>query len=296
MGSTLKIFTTAMALETGAVKMSGGYDATRPIRVSRFWIRDHSPKRRWLSVPEIFIFSSNIASAHMAMAVGGKRQSEFMGRFGLLSKPAVQISDVRAPFVPDNWGDINTMTIGFGHGIAISPTQLVGGVAAVVNGGVFVAPTLLVRSPKTPLIGTRVLSEATSEKLRRLMRLNVQRGTGRRAAATGYMVGGKTGTSEKVFGGRYLRKALLSSFIGAFPMQAPRYVVFAMLDEPRGTTRTGGRATGGMVAAPVVSNVVSRIAPILGIAPVDEEADHLKRQMSVQVMTMRNGVRQIASE
>ena len=296
MGSTLKIFTTAMALETRAVGMVGGYDATRPIRVSRYWIRDHGAKRRWLSVPEIFIYSSNIGSARMALAIGGRRQRAFMGRFGLLSRPAIQLAEIGAPIVPARWRDINTMTIGFGHGIAISPVQLVGGVVAVVNGGVFYPPTLLVGSRETPVIGTRVVSAATSEKMRRLMRLAVQRGTGRRAAATGYMVGGKTGTAEKISAGRYTRKALLSSFVGAFPIQAPRYVVFAMLDEPRGTARTRGYATGGMVAAPIVSNIVSRIGPVLGIPPVDENAHKLKRRMAVRVMTMRNGVRQIASE
>ncbi|MEE2968953.1 MAG: penicillin-binding protein 2 [Pseudomonadota bacterium] len=296
MGSTLKIFTTAMALETGAVKLTGGYDATRPIRVSPYWIRDHGAKRRWLSVPEIFIYSSNIGSARMAMAVGGKRQRAFMGRFGLLSRPSIQLAEVGAPLTPTKWRDINTMTIGFGHGIAVSPVQLVGGVAAVVNGGVFFPPSLIVKPKDAPIIGTRVVSTATSDKMRRLMRLAVQRGTGRRAAATGYMVGGKTGTAEKITARRYSRKALLSSFVGAFPIQAPRYVVFAMLDEPRGTRRTRGYATGGMVAAPIVSNIVSRIGPALGIPTVDEEARKLKRRMAVRVMTMRNGVRRIASE
>lgn len=296
MGSTLKIFTTAMALETRAVRMTGGFDATRPIRVSRYWIRDHGAKRRWLSVPEIFIYSSNIGSAQMAMAVGAERQRAFMGRFGLLSRPSIQLAEVAAPLTPAKWRDINTMTIGFGHGIAVSPVQLVGGVAAVVNGGVFFPPTLIVKPADAPVIGTRVLSPATSEKMRRLMRLAVIRGTGRRAAATGYMVGGKTGTAEKIVARRYSRKFLLSSFVGAFPIQAPRYVVFAMLDEPRGNNRTRGHATGGMVAAPIVAKIISRIGPALGIPTVDEDARKLKRRMAVRVMTMRNGVRQFASE
>lgn len=296
MGSTLKIFTTAMALETRVVGMASGYDATRPIQVSRYWIRDHSAKRRWLSVPEIFIYSSNIGSARMAMAVGAKRQRAFLGRFGLLSRPSIQLAEVGAPMTPTTWRDINTMTIGFGHGIAVSPVQLVGGVAAVVNGGVFFPPSLVVRSKDTPIIGTRVLSPVTSEKMRRLMRLAVERGTGRRAAATGYVVGGKTGTAEKISARHYSKTKLLSSFVGAFPIQAPRYVVFAMLDEPSGNHRTRGYATGGMVAAPIVSNIVSRMGPILGIPPVDEDARKLKRQMAIRVMTMRNGVRRIASE
>jgi cell division protein FtsI (penicillin-binding protein 3) len=296
MGSTFKIFTAAMALETGAVRMTGGYDASRPIRVARFLIRDHGPKKRWLSVPEIFMYSSNIGAAQMALAVGAKRQRAYLGRFGLLSRPPIQLAEIGAPMAPDTWREVNTMTIGFGHGIAVSPVQLVAGVAGVVNGGVLYPPTLIARSPDAQIVGTRVLSAATSEKMRRLMRLVVERGTGRKAAAAGYMVGGKTGTAEKVSGRGYSRKAVLSSFVAAFPIQAPQYVVFAMLDEPRGNARTKGYATGGWVAAPIVSKIVSQIGPALGIPPVDEDARKLKRRMAVRVMTMRNGVRQIASE
>lgn len=296
MGSTLKIFTTAMALETGAVRMTGGYDATRPIHVSRFWIRDYFGKRRWLSVPEIFMYSSNIGSAKMALAVGGKRQRAFMGRFGLLSRPPIQLAEVGAPLVPVKWRDINIMTIGFGHGIAVSPVQLVAGVAAVVNGGVLYPPTLLKRRNDAPIVGTRILSSKTSDQMRRLMRLAVERGTGKSADAAGYLVGGKTGTAEKISARRYTRKVLLSSFVGAFPIHAPRYVVFAMLDEPRGTVRTRGYATGGRVAAPIVGRIVARIAPMLGIAPSDPDSNSIKRRLAVRIMTMRDGVRQFAAE
>ncbi len=296
MGSTFKIFTTALALDTGTASLSDGYDASRPIRVARFWIRDHGAKRRWLSVPEIFIYSSNIGSAKMAKRVGGKRQRSFMGRLGMLSRPPIELTEIGAPLAPTKWRDINTMTIGFGHGLAVSPVQLASGVAAVINGGVMYPTTLIKRREDEPLIGSRVLSASTSEKMRRLMRLNVERGTGRRAAVRGYMVGGKTGTAEKVSGRRYATKALLSSFVAAFPIHAPRYVVFAMLDEARGNASTHGYATGGWVAAPIVARVVARAAPLLGVTPVDEDADALKRRMAVRVMTERNGVRRVAFE
>lgn len=295
MGSTFKIFTTAMALDLGKVTMKGGYDATKPIRVSRFVIRDYHAKRRWLSVPEIFMYSSNIGSAKMALHVGPTGQRDFLRKLGLLTPSPVELVEVGAPLVPRRWRDINAMTISFGHGIAVSPMQLVTSVAAMVNGGILYRPTLLKRPVGRPLIGERVINRETSEKIRRLLRLVVAHGTGGKGDASGYLVGGKTGTAEKVVGRRYKSKALMSSFIGAFPMNAPRYVVFAMLDEPSGTKETHGYATGGWVAAPVVGRVISRIGPMLGVRPVDEEAPSIRRVMAIDVVTKKTGKRRLAS-
>jgi cell division protein FtsI (penicillin-binding protein 3) len=295
MGSTFKIFTTAMALDSGKVTLNGGYDATKPIRIARFVIRDFHAKRRWLSVPEIFMYSSNIGTVKMALDVGIAEQRAFMGRLGLLRASPVELSEVGQPLVPAKWREVNAMTISFGHGLAVSPMQLAGGVAAIVNGGVLYPPTLRKRPAGEPLVGVRVISERTSEQMRRLMRLVVSKGTGRKAAAKGYLVGGKTGTSEKVVGRRYRAKALMSSFVGAFPMTAPRYVVFAMLDEPTGTLETQNYATGGWVAAPVVGAVISRIGPLLGVRPIDEEAPKTKRRMAIDIVTAKMGKRRLAS-
>jgi cell division protein FtsI (penicillin-binding protein 3) len=295
MGSTFKIFTTAQALDTGATTMRDGYDATHPIRVSRFLIRDYHAKRRWLSTPEIFMYSSNIGSAKMALDVGGDRQRTFMRQLGMLSRPPLQLHEVAAPLAPRVWRPVNTMTIAYGHGIAVTPVQLASGVAAVVNGGVFYPPTLIKRRPGEAIVGTRVLSPATSEKMRRLLRLVVVGGTGKNADAPGYMVGGKTGTAEKVSGRRYHRKSLLSSFVGAFPIHRPRYVVFAMIDEAKGTARTFGYATGGWVAAPVIKKVIERIAPILGVSPVDEESEPMRELMAVDIDADRPKEQRIAA-
>lgn len=175
------------------------------------------------------------------------------------------------------------MTIAFGYGLAISPLQLANGTAAIVNGGVLHRPTLLKRRPDEPVPGTQVISPRTSEKMRRLLRLVVLEGTGKNAAAPGYLVGGKTGTAEKMGTGAYLEKALLSSFVGAFPMTDPRYVVLALLDEPHGNERTFGYATGGWVAAPVVGRVIERIAPLVGVAPVDEDSPELREAFYVNL-------------
>jgi cell division protein FtsI (penicillin-binding protein 3) len=295
MGSTFKIFTVAMALESGRATLASGYDASQPIRISRFVIRDYHGKRRWLSVPEIFIYSSNIGAAKMALDVGIDAQRAFLDRLGMLRPSPVELTEVGTPLVPGRWRRINTMTIAFGHGLSVSPLQLVSGASAMVNGGVLYAPTVIKRRAGQVPAGKRVISARTSERMRRLLRLVVTHGTGRKAAAPGYLVGGKTGTAEKVRGRGYKSKALLSSFVAAFPMHAPRYVVFAMLDEPTGTARTQGYATGGWVAAPVVSAIIRRIGPLLEVPPVDEDSPEIRRQMAVEIDSREAGKRRLAS-
>ncbi|NQW12044.1 MAG: penicillin-binding protein 2 [Alphaproteobacteria bacterium] len=282
MGSTFKIFNTAMALDAGTTTLRDGYDATDPIRVARFTINDFHAKRRWLSVPEIFMYSSNIGSVKMAMDVGTERQRAFMGKIGFLTLTALELPELGQPMVPSPWRPINTMTIAFGHGLAISPMHLASGVATVVNGGIRRPVTLL--AADVPAAGARVLKASTSKDMRRLMRLVVENGTGRKASAEGYLVGGKTGTAEKSGGrGGYKRKALLSSFVAAFPMHAPRYVVLVMVDEPKGQKHSQGYATGGWVAAPAVKRIVERAAPLLGVAPVDPKSPEIRRELMIEM-------------
>lgn len=266
MGSTFKLFTAAMALDSGAVNLDGGYDASKPIRVARFTISDYHAKNRWLSVPEIILHSSNIGAAKMAMDVGTLGQREYLDRFGLLKPASVELPEIGSPLTPPRWREINTMTISYGHGIAVSPLQLVDGIAALVNGGLRRTPSLLFQG-RRHVDGERVVSKRTSEQMRGLMRLVVTGGTGRKAEAPGYLIGGKTGTADKLTNGGYVSGAKISSFVGAFPINDPRYVVLALVDEPKGNKRTFNYATGGWVAAPVVGQVVERMAPMVGIAP-----------------------------
>ena len=282
MGSTFKIFTTAMALDAGTVNLRGGYDATNPIRIARFTIRDFHAKKRWLSVPEIFMYSSNIGTVKMALDVGISGHRSFLTNIGMMKPVGIELSETGAPLSPNRWREINSMTISFGHGLAVSPLHLVAGVSAMVNGGIYRTPTLVRRNSTETPAGKRVVTAETSAKMRRLMRLVVKNGTGRNAAAPGYLVGGKTGTAEKVSGRGYKKKALISSFVAAFPMHKPRYVVLAMLDEAKGTKETFGYATGGWVAAPVVGAVVRRIAPTLGLKPI-KETDAVRETLAIDI-------------
>lgn len=268
MGSIFKIFTTAMALDSGVVTLEDGYDVTKPIRIARFTITDFHPHRGWLSIPEIFKESSNIGTVHMAVDSGTELQKRYLAGLGLLSAPKLELPEVGQPMIPAKWREINTMTISYGHGIAVTPVQAARAVAGVVNGGVLPEATLLKRPEGEPLGGTRVIGERTSDQMRWLMRLVVEQGTGGNAEAEGYLVGGKTGTADKLRqGGGYAQDKRIASFAGAFPMNDPRYVVLAMVDEPKGTKASYGYATGGWVAAPVVGKTVQRMAPLLGIEP-----------------------------
>lgn len=270
LGSTFKTFTFAAALDDGMVGFEDGYDATKPLKVSRFLIKDDHPKKRYLTVPEIFTYSSNIGTAQMALDLGTERQQEFLNELGMLQPANIELTEVGAPLLPASWRKVSTMTISYGHGIAVSPIQLASGIAAMVNGGRLL-PATLVHNATDWQQGRQVIAPATSRKVRQLLRMAVTKGTGGRADAIGYRVGGKTGTAEKARNGGYDRKALISSFVGVYPMDDPQYVVFALLDEPKGTKETFGYASGGWVAAPVVRNVILRTAPLLGVAPQKED-------------------------
>jgi cell division protein FtsI (penicillin-binding protein 3) len=280
MGSVFKIFTNAMALEGGVITLDDGYDVSKPIRMAGFTISDFKAKKGWMSIPEIFMYSSNIGTARMAMDVGTAAQREFLERLGFMQPSAIELTEVGKPMLPSPWREINTLTISYGHGIAVTPVQLVSAVAAIVNGGILRPATLLRQPEGTAIPGKRVISERTSRQMRQLMRLVVTRGTGRKANAEGYMVGGKTGTADKLVNGRYARDARVASFVGAFPMTDPRYVIFVTVDEPKGNASTYNYATGGWIAAPAVRRVVEQIGPLLGITPIrtkpeDEESELL---------------------
>jgi cell division protein FtsI (penicillin-binding protein 3) len=270
MGSTFKILNTAMALESGKVRIADVFDAGKPIQYGRFTINDFRGANRPLNVAEIMQHSSNIGSARMAQVVGVDFQREFMRRIGMLRPAPIELPEVGGPMAPNPWREINMMTIAFGHGVAVSPLQLSAAVAGISNGGIMQKPTMLKLPADAATEGQRIVSPQTSDTLRRVMRLAVTSGSGINANTPGYLVGGKTGTAEKNKGRAYSQNARLSSFIGAFPMTDPRYLVLVMVDEPKGTKQSFGFATGGWVAAPAVARIVQQIGPLLGVQPVDD--------------------------
>lgn len=270
LGSTFKPFTLAMAMDSGIVESMGKtYNCPKALRVGRFTITDTHPFGGPCTIPEIMKESSNIGMAQIAAEVGAARQKAFLGKMGFLKPVEVELMERGRTLTPgNNWGDIATMTVGYGHGIAVTPLHLATGYATLFNGGIYRPATLLKVGPGHPLAkGRRVFTADTSYKMRALLRLVVTDGTGKKADAPGYRVGGKTGTAEKLAGGRYTSAAVITTFAGVFPMDDPRYVIVVMLDDPKATAETYGFHTAGWNVAPVVSKTVSRIAPMLGVTP-----------------------------
>ncbi|HEX8669640.1 MAG TPA: penicillin-binding protein 2 [Allosphingosinicella sp.] len=283
LGSTFKPFTVAMAMDAGIIKSFGQeYNCPRALPVGgRFTITDTHPFGRRCTVAEIMKESSNIGTAQIAAQVGSARQQDFLRKMGFLEPVSIELNERGRTLTPGaNWGDIATMTVGFGHGIAVTPLHLATGYATLFNGGVWHPATLMKIDPRHPLPpGRRVFTEETSYKMRALLRLVVTHGTGKKADAPGYRVGGKTGTAEKIVGGRYTGAAVVTTFAGVFPMDEPRYVVVAMLDDPKATPDTFGFHTAGWNVAPVVSKVVSRMGALLGIYPDERREANLAEVM-----------------
>ena len=267
MGSTFKTFTTAMALDSGKVNFNSTFDARRPIQIARFTINDFHGKRKILTVPEIFIYSSNIGTAKMADVVGTEGHREFLHKIGLLDKMTTELPEVAKPTEPKEWKKLHSITISFGHGASTTPLQTAVAAAALMNGGKLIQPTFLPRTKdEADAVAVPVVSEQTSEGMRYLFRMNVQKGSGRQAGVPGYDVGGKTGTAEKVINGRYSSDKRFNAFLSAFPIRDPKYVVLVILDEPKPEKGKGG-ATAGSNAAPTVSAIIRRSAVFLGVKP-----------------------------
>ena len=268
MGSTFKALTVAMALDSGKIALSSTFDARVPLRYGKFDINDFHAQKRILNVPEIFTYSSNIGTARMALSLGIDHHRAFLRKLGQLDRLRTELPESAEPLMPKRWGELNTVTIAFGHGLSVAPLQAVMGISALVNGGIMLPPTFLKRSEEEAAkLGHRVVKAETSDKMRYLMRLNVEKGTATRANVAGYYVGGKTGTSEKVVGGRYSKTKLLTSFTAILPADKPRYLLLIMIDEPQPSPETKGYATSGWNAVPVGAAVIERVAPLLDVAP-----------------------------
>ena len=268
LGSTLKLITAAVAFESGLVKENEVFDVSKPLRISSRTIRDFHPLNYAISIPEVIVHSSNIGAAKIAEKFGSRIQLKYLKALGLMDKLSLEIPETSKPIVRTDAKLLTTMTISYGHGIAITPTHLTSVTATIVNGGMRLNPTLLL--PRSINSNKRIFSRQTSMKMRSIMRLVVsdKYGTAKKAEAPGYLVGGKTGTAEKVSKrGGYLKKQNIVAFTAGFPMNNPRFVITVMIDNPKGQQSSFGYRTAGWVVAPVISKIVTRIAPILGIKP-----------------------------
>ncbi|QRM45140.1 penicillin-binding protein 2 [Rhizobium sp. BG4] len=264
MGSTFKTFSLALALDTGKVKMSDSFDATQPLRIGGFTINDFHGQRRWLTLPEVFEFSSNIGTARIIDVVGMETQRRYMTDFGLLTRLQTELPEVKSPSQPKEWKKINSITISFGHGAATTPLQTAVAGAALVNGGKLMNPTFLPRTrEQANTVAKVIVKPSTSDDVRYLFKLNGVKGSGRNADVAGFNVGGKTGTADKVVNGRYADNLNFNAFLAAFPIEKPQYVVLTFCDEPKNGEQ--GQNIAAYTAAPMVRDIIKRAAPLLGV-------------------------------
>lgn len=280
LGSTFKPITMAAAIDSGVVtSMSRRFDAREPLKIGRFQIKDDHPQRRYLDIPETLVHSSNIVTARIADDLGAARMQAMFRRLGFDTRPDIELREKQRSIWPHYWGRVTVMTSGYGHGIAVTPLHLASAYAALVNGGIWRPATLLRVEPGKASSGRRVLAQSTSDRMRQLLRLVVLDGTGRKGEAPGYRVGGKTGTAEIAMKTGYSRSRNVSTFAAAFPMDAPRYVVIAMLDSPVANAQSQGQTTAAWTVAPVVSRVIARTGQMLGVMP------DMRRDVDVSELT-----------
>lgn len=281
MGSIFKVLNTAIALESGAASMGQYYEVSKPLRIAKHRIADYHMMDRDLSLSEVLVYSSNIGSARIAEAIGAPAQRAYMERLGLLDRLSLELPEVASPLIPKRWERLSAMTISFGHGMSVTPVHASAAIAAAAGDGTYRAPTLLKKDPLAPVVEERIFSADNAKAVRSMMRLVVSHkdGTGNFAEAPGYLVGGKTGTAEKIVNGGYSKDKNMVSFVGTFPAHDPAYLIFVMVDEPKGQKFSYGYATAGWVAAPAIRQIVEQIAPKLGVLPVDENAPEIRQNL-----------------
>jgi cell division protein FtsI (penicillin-binding protein 3) len=269
MGSTYKALTIAMALDSGKANINSTYStAGGMMRFGSQVIREYKGTGRSLSVPEVFVRSSNMGTVKMALSVGVEGHKAFLKKMMQLDRMTTELPESASPIVPARWGELNTATIAFGHGLAVAPLQALAAVGALVNGGYLIKPTFLKRSEEeAKKDAIRVIKPETSEAMRYIMRINGERGSARFADVPGYFVGGKTGTAEKVINGRYAKNKNFTTFTAIAPSDKPRYVFLAIYDEPKGYAESGGYSTAAWNAGKTTGKVIERAAPILGLPP-----------------------------
>ncbi len=266
MGSTFKSFTSAMALDSGKATMNSRFDASHPIRVGHQAIHDFHGKNRVLSLPEVFLYSSNIGSAREAELVGIDGHREFLHRLGILDRMQTELPEVARPTEPKVWKQVNSFTIAFGHGVSTTPLQAAVGCAALMQ-GYLLPPTFLVRSEQEAMaVAKKVVSDKTVEGMRYLYSLNAEKGSARNARVPGYRVGGKTGTAEKVINGRYSKDLNFNTFVAAFPMDDPQFLVFTIADAPH-PEKPGMTDVAANNAGVMAGNIIARSAAMLGVKP-----------------------------
>ena len=302
MGSVLKVLTLAIGIDSGMIGIDDSFDVSAPLKIGKYQIKDYRKgKGNILSVPEILMYSSNIGVGKIIQEIGVQKQKEYFKKFGLLSKINTEVPEISSSIYPSDyrWKELNAITMSYGHGISITSIHLIQAFSAIVNGGVFKKATLI-KGNNDQISGKRILKQKTSSLMNKVLRLTAESGFAKRANVNEYLIGAKTGTAEKIINGKYDKKLNTAICVAAFPMNKPKYALLVAVDEPKRNEINYGFATGGMVAAPVVASIASRIAPILNVTPVDHTDPRIIKALYIKqkpiykgyasITTKRNGV------
>jgi cell division protein FtsI (penicillin-binding protein 3) len=284
-GSVFKILTVAIGLDTKKIGINNLYDISH-LKVGKFNIQDFHNSHGLHTVAQIFAKSSNKGTAKIALDIGQKSFRQYLKKLKLDDQVITEIPEKNIPILSldKQWSDISMATISYGYGVATSVLNLVQAIIPTINGGTLYPLTLIKKDIKSS--GVKVFSSNTSEDIKKLLRLVVTDGTGKKANVDGYMVGGKSGTVNKLNGKYYAKNSRMSSFISIFPSNSPKYLIYVMLDEPKPTSSTSGLATGGATAAPTVGKIISRIISLTGMLPCDIDNPEAEKQIIIS----KNGV------
>ena len=283
MGSILKVFTLAIGIDSGQINLDNVFDVSTPIQIHKHKIGDYKGgKGGMLSIPEILMYSSNIGVAKIIQKVGIKKQQDYFKKLGMFSKTKIEVPEKSYPIIPNikMWKELRSITISYGHGIAMTPIHLMQSFATILNKGLFQQATLI-KNANNNINREQVFNITTSKLMNKILRLSAIKGFAKRANVNQYLVGAKTGTAEKVINGKYNKRLNTALCIAAFPMDNPQYSVFVLIDEPQQNKINCGFATGGMVAAPVISNIITKIAPILKISTIDYNSAKIIKDLSI---------------
>jgi len=271
-GSVLKIHNVAMALENKIAHLGSVYDASTPMRLGRFTIRDvFRPTQHPLTLREAFLRSSNIANAKLAMDAGVNRQQDFFEKVGLFDCLKHEAPEVSKPLRPSIWRTSTLATASYGYGFAVTPLHMVRSLARIVTGKK-ITTHFTAQSPSNISRFPTLLKPNTTKHMRTLLRQVVLEGGSKKAHIPGYLIGAKTGTAnllKAAIGTKntYQEGQNLVSCVGVFPINKPLYILLVSLEHPKPKAENHGYTTAGWVAAPLLRQVLQKILPILGIKP-----------------------------
>ncbi|MBF86426.1 MAG: hypothetical protein CMJ14_00345 [Pelagibacterales bacterium] len=277
LGSIFKSFTIASSLNEDLIKIDNTYDATKPLILNNKKIRDDHPKNKFLNFKEIFVYSSNIGSALIALNLGKEKQTYYFNKLKLDTILDTGIPEVQYPLIQESNRDIHIATKSYGHGISVSPLNAIAALNATVNDGKFIEPLFVIDKKYYDRPYIQVFKKNVSNIMRKLYRDVVENegGTAKKVQSEHYIVGGKTGTAIKVVDGVYNHKKVVSSFISFLPIEDPKYTIFILVDEPKATGNILGR-TAGFNAVPLTKDLISEIAPILSEKSITYNEIHSK--------------------